>query len=209
MGSSFLTTIYVLLSLYCCIAFLKLIIQFGLPNHPARFTLYLVSMCATAYFLMQALAGVGLMSPIDFLRWRVLPLVAGGLALLLQVISTQGQFSLIQQKVISRLPLIAALLVFAFFQAYANGFLVLCLVAGLVFLTVSVGKARYQKRMYVKMILFLGLFAAGTFSNSFWIYVVASCCLFPALFYFFIFEKTFGVSALVEEHQSEGPGVPT
>ena len=118
MGSSFLTTINVGLSLYSIILFLKSVIQFGLPNHPARFLLYLVSLCACVFFTLKALTGLGYISPIDFLRWRALPMVAGSLAMLLQVITTVGQFSMIQQKVISRIPLMAALLVYAFFPTH-------------------------------------------------------------------------------------------
>lgn len=209
MGSSFLTTINVGLSLYSIILFLKSIIQFGLPNHPARFLLYLVSLCACAFFTMKALTDLGYVSPMDFIRLRALPMVAGSLALLLQVITTVGQFSMIQQKVISRIPLMAALLVFAFFPTHADKFFGVCILAGVLFYSVSVGKARYQKRMFFKMAFFLSVTFLLAMINIFWVYIIGQLFLFFCLFYFYIFQQTFGITALVEKFQAENSGVPS
>lgn len=200
MGSSFLTAINVVLGLYCVIIFLKNMIQFGIPNHPARFTLYLVTLCATTFFAMRAMADLGLMNPFVFMRWRALPLVAGSLGLLLQVITIVGHFSHIQQKIISRIPLMGALLFFAFFWEQADWFFGASVLIAVLFLSISVGKARYQKRMLVKMALFVGLFGLFKLSNNFTLYIIGELFLFPALFYFFIFEQSYGVTALVEEH---------
>lgn len=207
MGSSFLTTINVGLGLYSIILFLKLIIQFGLPNHPVRFTMYLVSLCATAFFTMKAIVGLGFIPPVEYMKLRVLPLVIGSLALLLQVITTIGQFSLIQQKIVSRMPLIAGLLVFAFFPQKAEVFFAACVLTAALFLSVSVGKARYQKRIFFKMFFFLVLFSGSVWINHYWVYVLGELLLFPSLFYFFVFQQTFGVSALVSQFQSEDLGV--
>ena len=155
MGSSFLTAIHLGLSLYCVINFLKMLVQFGLPNHPARFTIYLVSLCASAYFVMKFLTEMNLVNAFLYMKWRALPLVAGSLALLLQVITVIGNFSQIQQKIISRIPLMMALLFFAFFSEQADYFFIGCVLVSVLFLTISVGKARYQKRMLVKMAFFL------------------------------------------------------
>lgn len=206
MGSSFLTCLNVGLALYSGILFLKLIIQFGLPNHPVRFTAYLVSLCLTVYFGMRAATDLGWLAPIYYIKWRPLPVLAGSLGVLLQVITAVGEFSHIQQKVISRMPLIGALLVFAFFPSKADWFLGLCMLASAVFLSISVGKARYQKRTFFKMLLFLGLFGVGVLINNYWLYMFGEIFLFFAVFYFFIFQQTFGVSALVEGqlHVHEG-----
>lgn len=200
MGSSFLTAINVGLSLYSLVLFVKAVVQFGLPNHPARFTLYLVSLCASAYFTLTALAGLGLISPFDYLRWRSIPIVAGSLGLLLQVIMMVGNFSRIQQKVFSRVPLMVALLFFAFFQSKADLFFGICILASVLFLSISVGKVRYQKRMFFKMSLFISFFAVLTQVGNYWAYNLGELFLFPALFYFFIFQQSYGVSALVESH---------
>jgi len=209
MGSSFLTTIKVALSLYSIILFLKTVIQFGLPNHPARFLMYLVTLCTTAYFTMAALVEFQVIAPWDFGKIRALPLVAGSLAILLQIITIVGQFSLLQQKVISRIPLMAALLVFAFFPQHANIFMGVCLFTGVLFLSISVGRARYQKRTFIKMAFFLMLtFLLGELGH-FQIYIFGKLFLFFSLFYFGIFQQTFGISAMIEKFQVENSGVPS
>lgn len=206
MGSYFLTTINVLLALYCVLALIKMIVQFGVPNHPSRFTLYLVSLSVTAYFSLKATTGLGLLAPVYYLQWRSFPLVAGSIGLLLQVVTTLGQMGILQQKIFSRMPILGGLIVFSFFSAYTEYVMGLAIILASLFLTVSVGKARYQKRMFFKMVFFLSLFGLCTLVNQYWIYVVGELFLLPALFYFFIFQKTFGINAMVDEFQAESSG---
>lgn len=213
MDSSFLTwtTLDVVngsLGLYAFILFVKVIIQFGLPNHPAKFTLYVVTLCASIFFVAKAAVGFGIISPWFWIKWRPLPLVAGSLALLLQVIMTIGSFSIFQQKVVSRIPLIAGLLVFAFFPTKAEFFFGLCIFVACGFLTISVGKARYQKRLFLKMTLFLVIMMALKLSGNYWMFVVGECFTFVALFYFFLFENSFGVFAVVDRHKESQELVP-
>ena len=203
MDSSFLTLVNVALGLFAIYSLVKLIIRFGLPNHPARLTIYLVSFCAAIYFGMKAAVALGMVPPFVWLRWRTLPLVAGSLALLLQVFSTVGRISHLQQKVISRLPLIAGLLFFAFFPAYADYFFMATVVIGGIFLSISVGKSRHQKRLYAKMSLFLGLFVLFSLTNIYWLFVVGDALLIGAMFYFFLFEESIGVKALIEDFSNE------
>ena len=139
----------------------------------------------------------------DFLRWRSLPIVGGGLGLLLQIVTSVGQFSVIQQKVISRIPLMAAILVWFFFPAKAEFFFGACILASVLVLTVSVGKARYQKRMFFKMTLFLGIASLLHLTENYWTYVLGDIFLFPALFYFFIIQQSYGVTAMVERNRAE------
>lgn len=206
MGSSFLTTINVLLGLYAVLIFIKMVVQFGLPGHPARFTMYLVTLCGAAFFSMKALVALGPLPPLYYMQWKSLPLVTGGLGLLLQVITTMGQLTVIQQKVFSRIPLLGAVIVYSLFSSHANHFFVFCLIAASLFLIFSVGKARYQKRMFFKMVLFLSLFGALALIYEYWAYVLGELFLFPALFYFSIFQKTFGISAMVDDFQAESSG---
>ncbi len=196
---STLTAVIIALGVYALVMFFKLTIQFGLPNHPARLTAYMVSFCVACYFLAKGIVGLGLVPPWVLLRYQALPLVAGSLALLLQVIMIVGKFSLIQQKVISRLPLMGALLCLAFFPDKAHWFVAVSLIAGGLFLTFSVGKARYQKRVYFKMCLFMMIFALLSASQYYWGVVAGHFVLFLVLFYFFIFQQTLGVAAMVDD----------
>ncbi|MES2528738.1 MAG: hypothetical protein V4598_16760 [Bdellovibrionota bacterium] len=199
MDSSFLTLINVALGLFAVYSFFKLIIRFGLPNHPGRLTIYIVTFCAAIYFAMKSTVGLGFVSPFVWLRWRTLPMVAGSLALLLQVFSTAGQISNMQQKVVSRLPLIAGLLFFVFFPDYADYFFMGTVVAGGAFLSISVGKVRHQKRLFFKMCLFLVLFQVMRAFNIYWIFVLGETLLLVAMFYFFLFEESLGVKTIIED----------
>jgi hypothetical protein len=199
MGSSFLTAINLALGLYCLVQFFKIIVQFGLPNHPGRFTLYLVSLSVSTFFLMRALVDLNLLSPFLYVRWVTLPLITAALGVILQVISLVAHLSFIQQKLISRLPLIGALICFGFFWKFTDWFLIFAVVVSYLFLTISVGKCRYQKRAFFKMSLFLLFFWGLKLLNEFGAYLVGELFLFPVLFYFFIFQQSYGVSILAQE----------
>ena len=206
MGSSFLTTINVGLSLYSIILFLKSIVQFGLPNCPSRFLLYLTSFCASAFFTMKALTVLGYLAPFDFIRWQAFPLIAGGVALLLEVVSTLSYFSVLQQKVISRLPIMASALVFAFFPSHSDKLFWVCVLASVLFLSLSVRKARYQKRAFLKMVFFLGIYGLSVLMNQYWVYILGELFLFGSLFYFSIFQQAFGISGMIEKFQADNSG---
>lgn len=207
MGSSFMTVINIGLALYCLILLLKNIVQFGLPNHPSRFTLYLTNICVVGFFILTVLSDLGKINWEDYMRWRALPIVAGSLGLLLQVITTVGQFSLIQQKIISRIPLMGALLFFAIFPLKADVFLQSIILITVLFLSISVRNARYEKRTLLKMGLFVGLSFGVSFSSLEMIQILGRLLLFPSLFYFFIFEQSYGVAALIDQHHCENSGV--
>jgi hypothetical protein len=199
MDSSFLTFVNAGLGLYSAFSLIKMLVQFGLPNHPARFSSYVASICATVFFCAQSLLGFGLLSPWFWMKWVALPVMTGGFTLLLQTIMCLGTFSYIQQKVASRLPLLGALICFSFFPT--KGFFIFgaSVVVGCVFLSVLVGKARYQKRLFFKMTFFLAPVAAAQGVDSYVLHVAGSVLLFFGLFYFFLFEQSFGIAALVNK----------
>ena len=200
---SSLTLINVGLALYSLISFVKILLQFGLPNHPAKCLTYVTCLCVVTYFGWASLVGLGFVGPFEWMRWKSLPMVIGSLALLVQVITLAGNFSLIQQKVISRIPLIAGLLCLSFFPTASEYFVGLGLAAGGLFLSVLVGKVRYQKRLYFKMCFFILLFWGLSLINLYGVYVVGQALLFVALFYFFIFESTFAVMSVTDPELSK------
>jgi hypothetical protein len=205
MDSSFLTLVNVSLGLFTTISFIKIQIQFGLSNHPARYISQLVMLCVCCYFVGLSLTIFGFIGPLEWMRWRALPVVAGSLALLLQVTLIGNQFSRIQQKVVSRLPIIASLLCFAFFSEKADYFLIVTLAAGSLFLSISVGN-RYQKRQYFKMVFFLSLIYGCKLINIYWIYVLGELLLFMALFYFYLFEQGFMMTAKMDDFKASLEG---
>lgn len=199
MDSSFLMWLHISLGLISIGFFLKMIIQFGLPNHPARLLAYVVGLSVTVYFAGQALTDMSLLTPWFWIQWRPLPLVAGSLCLLLQTIMLVGNFSIVQQKIISRIPLMAALLCFAFFHAYADHLSVFFVLIGASFLIVSVRKARYQLRAYLKMTLMFCVFLGLAHSGWYLAYLLGQVFLLVSLFYLFVFEHSFGVASLMGE----------
>jgi hypothetical protein len=199
MDSSFLIGLHISLGLFACVLFLKMMIQFGLPNHPARLVSYLVGFCVCAYFIGLSATDLGLVSPWHWMKWRALPLIAGSLFLLLETVILIGSFSLIQQKVISRLPFMAALLAFAFFSQMADTFAIVFLLLGGLFLIISVRKARYQKRLYLKMLLMFLIYLGLLFINYYPVYVLSQITLFVMVFYLFLFQHSFGITALMDD----------
>lgn len=206
MDSSFLTGIHITLGLFACLLFIKLIVQFGIPNHPARFVSYIVGLCLTIYFVGLAATDLNYLSPWKWMKWRSLPMIAGSLCLLFQTIMLVGTFSVIQQKIVSRFPIIAALMCFAFFPAQADAFASWFLVAGGLFVIVSVKKARYQKRLYLKMLMLFLLHVGFNYINSYVVYVIGQVLLFFIVFYIFIFEHSFGIAAMVDDFKESLEG---
>lgn len=207
MDSSFLTWVNVGLGLFSGVFFFKLIIQFGLPNHPARFMAYMVSLCAFAFFGLMAVTSLGFLAPWLWLKWNPLPIVAGSLGFLLQIVTSVGRYGRIQQKVMSRIPLIAGILCVAFFPTHAETFFIITIVAGCIFLSVSVGKARILKRHVAKMSLFLALVLIGHKLNTYWFFVFGQISLFGALFYFFLCEQAFCIASKIDDYQLSREGV--
>ena len=206
MDSSFLTGAHIGLGLVACIFLIKMMVQFGLPNHPARFVAYMVGLCTTTYFLGLAATDLNLLSPWLWMKWRSLPLIAGSLCLLFQTITLAGNFSLIQQKVVSRLPLIAALMCFAFFSDYADVFVTWFLGLGSLFLILSVKKSRYQKRIYFKMVILYFIHLGINYTDFYSAYVLGQILLFAIIFYVFLFEHSFGVAAMMDEFKESLEG---
>jgi hypothetical protein len=206
MNSSFLTGLHIGLSLFACLLFIKMIIQFGLPNHPGRFISYLVCLSVCTYFVGRSLTDLNFYSPLAWIRWRSFPLIAGSLCLLLQTIMLIGSFSLIQQKIVSRIPLMASIIGFAFFGEFADALATLFIMTGGIFLIVSVKKARHQKRLYLKMMLmfliYLGLGRLPFFGTR----ILGEFFLCFTVFYIFLFEHSFGIAALIDDlkHNLEG-----
>lgn len=206
MDSSFLSGLHISLGLFACILFLKMMIQFGVPNHPSRFVSYLAGLCVTGYFVGLALTDLSLTNPWSWMKIRALPMVAGSLCLLLQTIMLARNFSLGEQKVMARLPIISGFLCFAFFSHSADLIATVILFLGGLFLIISVKKARYQKRLYLKMLMMFLIHLALNYVNIYWAYVVGQIFLFVAVFYIFLFEHSFGLMGLVDDFKTSIQG---
>jgi len=201
MDSSFLTCLHAGLGFYSGGLFLKLIFTFGLPNHPLKLTAYLVSFCASFYFCTKTVVDLQLVSPWFWMQYRTLPVVAGGLALLLQTITLVGEYKEYQLKAISRIPVMGSLLCLAFFNSKADILFGACLFAGSLFLLLAGNKARHQKRLFLKMTFFASVYGLLQLPGLYWLHLLSISALFASLFYFFLFEQTFGIRAIVERFE--------
>lgn len=201
MDSTFLqTAVNICLAGFCLVSFLKLLAQFGLPNHPAKYLCYISSLCAVAYFVNMLLAQWSHLSPFMLLNLSSLFMVTLGFSLLIQLVTLNGNFGLVQQKVFSRLPLLAGLLFAATAPTLAWSLFPFLVLSGALYLTFAVGKARHQTRLYVKMSLFLlALMFGSHLPEGVGRTVLQGLLTFGFLFYFFIFESTFGVMALADQ----------
>jgi hypothetical protein len=181
MDSSFLMVIHGLLALQVVFFMAKIAVHFGLPFHPQKVFIYLAGLSATAYILGQFLTDLNWVPP-----W-------------IETILLQGSFSLLQQKVFTRLALLASMLCFFLAPGVANILFFAQVVLGGIFLIISVRKARYQRRIYFKFLLFFFLYLLILKINLYSIYVLAEIFMGIVIFYFFLFQHTLGVGAMIQE----------
>jgi len=142
MDSSFLIAFHGLIGVMACVLFFKMLIQFGWPNHPGRLTAYVVGLCVCFYFVGLFLADLRYFPQKAWEHWKALPLIAGSLCLLLQTIIAGGNFSLIQLKIISRIPFMGALICSALFPQMAQSLALLFILLGSLFFIISVRQSR-------------------------------------------------------------------
>jgi hypothetical protein len=199
MGSYFLTVTNLGLGFYCIFSFLKFIIQFGLPYEPSRFLVYVVFLSLTSFLTLKVLVGFGLIYPQEYVFWTDLALISGSIGFLIQVVLLSLDVNLFLKKILSRIPLFGAIIISVLVPGIGR-WIFLGSIFTIVFqLFVLVNTARYEKRILIKMVLFLCLFGLCFWINTYWSFVFGGLMLFPALFYFFIFEHSCGVNSLVQK----------
>lgn len=207
MDSSFLTFMSVALALFSLTMLLKMLVQFGLPNHPLRLISYVASLCVVVFFGWKALTALELVSPWPWMKWRSLPMVAGSLAVFLQVILGMVKLSPLQEKMFSRLPLLVGLVFMAIFPGYGDYFVVLMIAAGCLLILFSGTSARHQKRLYAKLAFFFFLSLILKWFNVYAAFIVGEMLMAFVLFYFFLFEQSFAIMALIEEKTASEEGL--
>jgi len=201
MDSSFLIGIHFCMAFFSLILFLKLIIQFGLPNHPKRFVSYAFSFLVTLYLVGQFSADLGLVNPWFWMKWRAYPLVAGSLFMVFQSIMLLGSVSFFQQKIMSRIPILLSVMIFGFFSELADTLTVVFLSVSTLVLLLPF-QSVHLRRIYFKFIFFAGLSWGMTLIDYNW-YLISRVFSFAALFYLFNFQHCFNISALMDDVAEE------
>lgn len=198
MDSSFLIGIHFCMLFVSLVLFFKLIIQFGLPNHPKRFVSYALSFLVTLYLAGQFSADLGMVNPWFWMKWRALPLVAGSLFLLFQTIMLLGSVSFLQQKVMSRIPVLVSIMIFGFFSELADIFTVVFVSVSALVLLIPKIQSRHMKQIYFKFLLFSGLAWIMELTN-YNLYLVGQVFGFFSLFYLFNFQHCFNINGLIDD----------
>lgn len=198
MGSFFLSVINLGLSFYCIFSLLKFMVQFGLPYHPLNLLVSVVLLSVTSFFSVKALLDFGLYPNVNAL-WIEIATISGSLGFLIQVILLSLNLNIFLEKILSRIPIIGAILAYSFFPDSTMWFFMGSILISVFVILFFVKNARYEKRILIKMVLFLSLFGFCLWINTNWSYIIGQLMLFPALFYFFIFEHSCGVKSLVQE----------
>jgi len=199
MGSYFLSVTNLGLSFYCIFSFLKFMVQFGLPYHPLNFLVDVVLLSVTSFFSLKALVSFGFIYPQEYVLWTEIALISGSLGFLIQVILLSLNVNIFLKKILSRIPLLGAVIAPLLLPDSSRWFFIGSILISVILILFFVKKARYEKRILIKMVLFLGLFGLSFWINTYWSFITGGLMLYPALFYFFIFEHSCGVKSLVQD----------
>jgi hypothetical protein len=157
MGSFFLSVTNLGLSFYCIFSFLKFMVQFGLPYHPLNLLVSIVLLSVTSFFSVKALLDFGLYSDVNAL-WTEIALISGSLGFLIQVILLSLNLNIFLEKILSRIPIIVAILAYSFFRDSTKWFFMGSILISVFVILFFVKNARYEKRILIKMVLFLLLY---------------------------------------------------
>lgn len=207
MDSSFLIWPSFVLGLFSLLLLGKMIIQFGVPKHPLKFFAYTITLSWTLLWVGASLVLLDVMDLQTWARFKAVFLLWPALGIFMEMMSQLGQFSPIQQRLMTRFPIIGSLMALAFMPEkvpYLVGFFLLLVLAIFMF---QVGKFRYHKRLYIKFLFFLSLSGISYFLPEVfrpWFLMVV--LLFSAI-YFFLLQNTFCVTAQLEQIEAKESGV--
>lgn len=198
MGSSFLTVLHSALAIFAGIAFLKLIFQYGRPNHPLKVITYVTTFAGFAYFLGDALADLGFISGWDWVKWQTLPIMAVSFGLIFEIIMIIGGFSNLQLKIMTRLPLLGSLLGYTFLKEQTFLMAQVAIFICLILLIISTRNVAYFKRVFIKMTIMLGISQLLLLYAPWGIQWLRAFVLFFGFFYFYLLQQGLAAKALID-----------
>lgn len=194
MDSSFLISLHLGLTLCSVFVFLKQIRVFGISNEPFKIMSHLSSGSLMAYFLLISLFDFGMVDAQDWHRYHVIPMIICVSSLVLQIIMMIGGRQNRLHKTLTRIPMLLALVVLAWGSRWADQF-TLVLLALSITLVFFMKNNRFQKRVLLKMFLFLMLVIV----LSPWSLLVGELFFLAVLFYFSIFQNAFCIQDLMKD----------
>ncbi len=194
MDSSFLISLHLGLTLCSVFVFLKQIRVFGISNEPFKIMSHLSSGSLMAYFLLISLFDFGMVDAQDWHRYHVIPMIICVSSLVLQIIMMIGGRQNRLHKTLTRIPMLLALVVLAWGSRWADQF-TLVLLALSITLVFFMKNNRFQKRVLLKMFLFLMLVIV----LSPWSLLVGELFFLAVIFYFSIFQNAFCIQDLMKD----------
>ena len=202
MDSSFLIWPSFVLGLFSLLLLGKMIFQFGVPKHPLKFFAYSITLSWTLLWVGASLVQLDWIDMLTWERMRSVFLLWPALGLFMEMVSQMGQFSQVQQRLLTRFPIIGSLVALAFMPQWVPFLVGFFLLLVLTIFLIQVGKFRYHKRIFIKFLFFLGLATASAqLPEVFrpWFLLMVLCV---AGFYFFLLQQTFCVTAHLEQIES-------
>ncbi len=207
MDSSFLIWPSFVLGFFSLILFTKMVVQFGVPKHPLKFFGYTITLSWTMLWIGASLVQLDIMDMTTWERWRSVFLLWPALGMFMEAVSQMGQFSQIQQRIMTRLPIIGSLLALSFMPQWVPYLVGIFLLLVAAIFLLHVGKFRFHKRIFLKFIFFLALSGLSIFFpevlRSWFLMVV----LLISSIYFFLLQNTFCVTAHLEQFEAREIGV--
>jgi len=133
---------------------------------------------------------------LHFEKLKNLSLALGTCGFLVQLISVLGNFSMIQLKIFTRIPVLFALISFSMDFKFLTRLICLTLLLGLVLVITNFDKARYQARIYLKLI-FMFCFYLFLLEDTFYGQVLSYLPLCFTFYYYFKFQESVSIQALI------------
>lgn len=203
MDSSFLIWPSFVLSLFSLLLLGRMIVQFGLPKHPLKFFAYSIMLSWSCLWIGASLVLVGVMNLELWERWKLIFLIWPALGLFMEIISQVLKVSPLQQKIMTRFPILGSLIALAFFPQWVPFIVGIFLLLVLAIFVTQVGKFRYHKRLFMKFLFFVVLSGLSIYLPEVirpWFLVML---LLPSALYFYLLQDSFCVTAHLEQIASQ------
>lgn len=207
MDSSFLIWPSFVLGLVSLLLFGKMLIQFGLPKHPLKFFAYSITLSWTLLWIGASLVQLDVMDMNTWTRWKAVFLLWPALGLLMEMISQLGQFSLIQQRLMTRFPIIGSLVALSFMPQWVPFLVGFFLLLVLAIFFIQVGRFRYHKRLFIKFLFLLAMTGLSPFLPEVFRPWYLMVVLLGSGIYFFLLQNTFCVTAHLEQYEAKETGL--
>ena len=203
MDSSFLIWPSFVLAFFSLLLVGRMVFAFGIPKHPLKFFAYSIMLSWSALWIGASLVQMNVMDLVLWEKWKAVFLLWPALGLLMELISQLGKFSALQQKIMTRFPILGSLIILAFIPQWAPYIVGFFLLLVLAIFSLQVGKFRYHKRLYFKFLFFLVLSVLTIYLPEVFRSWFLMVLLLASTLYFYLLQDTFCVTAQLEQLEAK------